>query len=124
LKIQARPYLAKKFIRAGIVAISSCSTFIKRETIINYKFNTEMRMAPDLDLFSWLSRDSTKWKHIKLKVGVFRWHESQITNESNNLVAHELMVLESKYAIPWGRANLINRIMYKVFCFYRILQIR
>ena len=121
IRYQVRPYRARRHILNGNVAISTCSTFIMRRVLEDYEFNWHLRGTPDLDMFSWLARRTYKWKHIGTSIGNFRWHKSQITNDSEIRFDEELKELKEKFNIPWGESNNRHRVIYKISCGIRLI---
>lgn len=92
-----RPSL--QVLRSRGCYISSCSTFIRREALREFQFDTRLRMIMDWDLLLELWGRRLRFDYLELPLGMFRVHGSQVTAQRVSRWSEEHLLVRRKHGL-------------------------
>lgn len=84
--------------------ISTCSTFIRREAMQDFRFDTSLRHIMDWDLYLYLLKKKASFSYIRRPLGVFRAHDARVTAIPTPRTTCEHQKVRQRYGLtasPW-----------------------
>lgn len=91
--------------RCGCV-IASCGFFVRRSALDGWRWDTQLRVLMDWDLYLHLRRTAGAWAHVARPFTGFRMHEEQVTFGPRQRHTHEHQRLTERYRMNRSRWSL------------------
>lgn len=80
--------------------VPTCATFVRREAIGSFQFDTSVRVVMDWDFYLYLRRRPGRWAHLGRPLAGFRIHPAQVTADHVNRFSDEHAKIAARYALP------------------------